>query len=71
MGGRAEIQIMRPHSEETISLDRLKSLRGAAVMNSWTPGVSVIAIDAVSIPSSPRFLEILRQAYESEPPEMI
>lgn len=56
-----------PLREETISLDRLKSLKGAAVMNSWTPGVPVTGIASVPMPASPWFLETLRQAYEREP----
>lgn len=56
-----------PQREETISLDRLKSLEGAAVMNSWTPGVPVTSIASVSVPPSQRFIETLQRAYESEP----
>jgi branched-subunit amino acid aminotransferase/4-amino-4-deoxychorismate lyase len=60
-----------PQREETVSLDHLSELRGAAVMNSWTSGVPVNAIASVPVPTSPMFMEILRQAYEREPLESV
>ncbi|MFF0309263.1 aminotransferase class IV family protein [Streptosporangium sp. NPDC004379] len=45
----------------------LPTLAGAVVMNSWTPGVAVRRIGAVSLPDAPSFMELLHRAYESEP----
>lgn len=56
-----------PQREEAISLGRLSEMKGAAVMNSWTPGVPVIGIASTPISSSSVFMDILRRAYEREP----
>ncbi|GAA2775238.1 aminotransferase class IV family protein [Streptomyces showdoensis] len=45
----------------------LPELAGAAVLNSWTPGVAVRRIGAVPLPGAPEFLELLHRAYEAEP----
>ncbi|MFE7460135.1 aminotransferase class IV family protein [Streptomyces sp. NPDC057554] len=45
----------------------LPALAGAAVMNSWTPGIPVHRIGATELPAAPRFLEALHRAYEAEP----
>ncbi|WP_228991508.1 aminotransferase class IV family protein [Streptomyces sp. DH8] len=45
----------------------LPALAGAAVMNSWTPGVPVHRIGATGLPAAPRFLELLHRAYGAEP----
>lgn len=42
-------------------------LKGAVVMNSWTPGVPVHRIDETRIPEAPTFVELLHRAYEAEP----
>lgn len=51
-----------------ITPDDLPALAGAAVMNSWTPGVAVHRIGATGLPAAPRFLETLHRAYTAEPP---
>ncbi|TRA94445.1 MULTISPECIES: aminotransferase class IV family protein [Rhizobium/Agrobacterium group] len=53
--------------EEQITLARLADMKGAALMNSWTPGVAVSGFDAVSVPSSATLIEILKEAYAREP----
>lgn len=53
--------------EEPISPARVIDMKGAAIMNSWTPGVAVSAFDTASVPLSPAFMEILREAYKREP----
>ncbi|MFD2232315.1 aminotransferase class IV family protein [Phaeospirillum tilakii] len=58
-----------PQRQQPITLEGLKGMAGAAVMNSWTPGVSVSRIGAQDLPMSSRFLDILHQAYREEPPE--
>lgn len=56
-----------PQRVEEISLGNLPQLRGAVVMNSWTPAVPVIRVGSVTLPEAPALLDILRRAYESEP----
>ncbi|MFC9481156.1 aminotransferase class IV family protein [Streptomyces griseus] len=51
-----------------ITPDDLPALAGAAVMNSWTPGVPVHRIGTTGLPAAPRFLETLHRAYTAEPP---
>jgi branched-subunit amino acid aminotransferase/4-amino-4-deoxychorismate lyase len=53
--------------EEAISLRDLNELKGAVVMNSWTPAVPVSHIGSIALPSAPKFIDILRTAYEQEP----
>lgn len=45
----------------------LPALAGAAVMNSWSPGIPVHRIGPAELPAAPRFLEALHRAYEAEP----
>ncbi|VVD60638.1 branched-chain amino acid aminotransferase [Pandoraea iniqua] len=56
-----------PQREQEITVDDLPAMRGAVVMNSWTPGVAVHRIDEVSIPVDPHFVALLTQAYAREP----
>jgi branched-subunit amino acid aminotransferase/4-amino-4-deoxychorismate lyase len=56
-----------PQRAQEITLADLPALSGAAVMNSWTPGVPVDRVDSVRLPGAPRFLELLHTAYEAEP----
>jgi branched-subunit amino acid aminotransferase/4-amino-4-deoxychorismate lyase len=57
-----------PQRVQEITLANLPQLRGAVVMNSWTPGVAVSRIGSVALPEAPAFLDILHRAYEAEPP---
>ncbi|MGO4757626.1 branched-chain amino acid aminotransferase, partial [Streptomyces sp. 2MCAF27] len=57
-----------PQRVQDITLDDLPTLAGGVVMNSWTPGVAVSRIGAVSLPEAPSFLELLHKAYEAESP---
>lgn len=52
---------------EEITLERLGDLAGAAVMNSWTPGIAVTAIGGTTIPEAESFMRLLRRCYEAEP----
>lgn len=56
-----------PQRVQAISLANLPDLRGAVVMNSWTPGVPVNRIGSVTVPAAPAFLDILHRVYEAEP----
>lgn len=57
-----------PQRVQDITLDDVPTLAGGVVMNSWTPGVAVSRIGAVSLPEAPSFLELLHKAYEAESP---
>ncbi|MFI8962649.1 aminotransferase class IV family protein [Streptomyces sp. NPDC053493] len=54
------------HVREITPAD-LPALAGAAVMNSWTPGVAVHRIGPTPLPEAPAFIELLHRAYEAEP----
>lgn len=56
-----------PQRQEAITLERLGALSGAAVMNSWTPGISVTAIADNTFAQAAPFIEVLHQAFEAEP----
>lgn len=45
----------------------LPALAGAAVMNSWTPGVAVRRIGATPLPEAREFVALLHRAYQAEP----
>ncbi|ALD89453.1 Branched-chain amino acid aminotransferase/4-amino-4-deoxychorismate lyase [Cupriavidus gilardii CR3] len=49
-----------------IRLADLPSLSGAAVMNSWTPGVPARRIGPVAIADAPEFLALLHRAHRAE-----
>ncbi|ALM52577.1 aminotransferase class IV family protein [Halomonas huangheensis] len=56
-----------PQAYEDVSLEHLGSLSGAAVMNSWTPGIAVTAIASQEIPESESFIRLLHEALAEEP----
>lgn len=56
-----------PQRHEAVSLDRLEDLSGAAVMNSWTPGIPITAIASNPIAEAKSFVSLLHKAYEAEP----
>jgi hypothetical protein len=56
-----------PQREKEVTLADLPKLRGAVVMNSWTPGVAVRRIGPVPVPEAPDFIELLHRAYDAEP----
>ncbi|KNC65364.1 aminotransferase class IV family protein [Pseudoalteromonas ardens] len=56
---------------EPVTLASLPSLRGAVVMNSWTPGVEVAEISGHSLKESESLSELLHQAYTAEPMQAI
>jgi branched-subunit amino acid aminotransferase/4-amino-4-deoxychorismate lyase len=58
-----------PQRYEEMTRDKLKNLSGAAVMNSWTPGIAVTAIASNVIPDAKPFLTLLHEAHEAEPAE--
>ncbi|QYN38073.1 aminotransferase class IV family protein [Pseudonocardia sp. DSM 110487] len=56
-----------PQREKEVTLGDLPTLRGAVVMNSWTPGVAVRRIGPVPVPDAPDFIQLLHRAYDAEP----
>ncbi|NUU22004.1 MAG: aminotransferase class IV family protein [Streptomycetaceae bacterium] len=56
-----------PQRVREITPDDVPALAGAVVMNSWTPGIAVHRIGSAPVPDAPRFVELLHQAYRSEP----
>ncbi|MPS78824.1 MAG: branched-chain amino acid aminotransferase [Achromobacter sp.] len=57
-----------PQRRQAVTLDTLPGLAGAAVMNSWTPGIAVRRIGDTAMPDAPRFLALLHAAYQAEMP---
>ncbi|WP_125779341.1 aminotransferase class IV family protein [Pseudoalteromonas rubra] len=56
---------------EPVTMASLPSLRGAVVMNSWTPGVAVAEISGHSLSESESLRTLLQRAYEVEPAQAI
>ncbi|MCG7534355.1 aminotransferase class IV family protein [Pseudoalteromonas sp. OOF1S-7] len=56
---------------EPVTLASLPSLRGAVVMNSWTPGVAVAEISGHKLRESEPLRTLLHQAYQVEPARAI
>ncbi|WP_299143784.1 aminotransferase class IV [uncultured Vibrio sp.] len=60
-----------PQRTESVTLEYLAKLKGAAVMNSWTPGVSVGEISTQKFMLSNELLELLHKAYKNETAEEV
>ena len=60
-------QLGVPQRDQEVTLSDLREMRGAVVMNSWTPGIAVHQIDEASIPVDPHFVALLHRAYAAEP----
>ncbi|UHQ21610.1 aminotransferase class IV family protein [Lysobacter sp. 5GHs7-4] len=56
-----------PQRSQEIRLEDLPSLAGAAVMNSWTPGIAVRRVGSVAMPDAPQLMAALHRAYGVEP----
>ncbi|MGE8224308.1 MAG: aminotransferase class IV family protein [Stenotrophomonas sp.] len=56
-----------PQRNMEIGIDSLPSLKGAAVMNSWTPCVAVHQLGTVPMPEAPEFHALLHRAFCAEP----
>ncbi|MFD0689213.1 aminotransferase class IV family protein [Actinomadura fibrosa] len=56
-----------PQRVQEIAPADVPAMAGAAVMNSWTPGVAVHRIGSAPVPEAPRFLDLLHQAHQAEP----
>ncbi|MEX1220476.1 MAG: aminotransferase class IV family protein [Idiomarina sp.] len=55
-----------PQRHEAVTIERLEKLSGAAVMNSWTPGIPVTAIASCTFEESMPLINLLHEAYEAE-----
>lgn len=56
-----------PQRYEDITLERLRGLAGAALMNSWTPGIAVTAVGSIELPQALSFVGLLHEARAAEP----
>lgn len=56
-----------PQRSQEVRLADLPNLAGAAVMNSWTPGIAVSAIASMPMPDAPMLMSALHRAYGEEP----
>lgn len=56
-----------PQRYEEIKPADVANFSGAAIMNSWTPGVAVNAIGPNAIEQSKPFMDLLHNAYQAEP----
>ncbi len=74
MMGIVQRQLSRlniPQRDEIITMSRLAELQGAAVMNSWTPGISVTEIESNSFTEPNALIELLHKAYKAEPAALV
>ena len=60
-------QLGAPQRTQHVSVEDLSGLRGAVVMNSWTPGIAVHRIGPADLPDAPEFVDLLHRAYRNEP----
>ena len=56
-----------PQREQELQAQDLRALKGAVVMNSWTPGVPLRRIGATDVPPAPGFLALLHRVHQAEP----
>ena len=55
-----------PQQHREIKPAELAEYSGAAIMNSWTPGIAVKAIGPHAFPEAPSLMALLRKAYDAE-----
>jgi len=70
MMGVVQRQLLRlniPQREAFITISQLTGFQGAAVMNSWTPGVIVTRIESNNFTEANALIELLHKAYRAEP----
>ncbi len=53
--------------EAALTPEAAGHLAGAAVMNSWSPGIPVSGVDAHDLPPAPGFIDLLHRAWRAEP----
>lgn len=56
-----------PQRTRPIAPADVAGLQGAAVMNSWTPGIAVSRVAGIALPPADAFIERLHRAYQAEP----
>lgn len=57
-----------PQHQAPVTPRDLTRLKGAAVMNSWSPGIAVSRIGSADLPVADGFLQRLHETYENENP---
>lgn len=70
MMGMVQRQLQRlgvPQHRRDITLADLASFSGAAIMNSWTPGIAVTALGAHALAEAAPFMALLNKACDAEP----
>lgn len=70
MMGIVQRQLRRlgvPQRHEEIKVGDVAGLSGAAIMNSWTPGVTISAIGSSIFSEAKQFMDVLHEAYQAEP----
>ncbi|MCD1585073.1 aminotransferase class IV family protein [Halomonas sp. IOP_14] len=70
MMGIVQRQLRRlgvPQRHEEIKFRDVAGFSGAAIMNSWTPGVMITAIGSNIVPEANQFMDVLHEAYQAEP----
>lgn len=68
--GMVQPQLARmgvPQRTRPIAPADVAGLQGAAVMNSWTPGIAVSRVADIALPPAHAFIERLHRAYQAEP----
>jgi branched-subunit amino acid aminotransferase/4-amino-4-deoxychorismate lyase len=55
-----------PQRTQEVRAADVPSLKGAVVMNSWSPGIPVSRLGSHRIPQSPQFLDLLHRAFGNE-----
>lgn len=56
-----------PQRTQLITSGEIATFKGGAVMNSWTPGVAILAMDGIELPLCDTFTTLLHEAYQNEP----
>ncbi|KWK50458.1 branched-chain amino acid aminotransferase [Burkholderia stagnalis] len=56
-----------PQHDRALTPADVPAMTGAAVMNSWTPGIAVRRFGAATLPDAASFVALLHRAYEAEP----
>lgn len=56
-----------PQRTQEITRENVSALAGAAVLNSWSPGIPIHKIGSVPLPEAPAFVDHLHRAHESDP----
>jgi len=56
-----------PQRTDPVTVTDLYNMKGAVIMNSWTPALAVNRIGDAHLPEAPGFYDLLHDAFDSEP----